>query len=65
MKVYRYSVPCGPIKVLYYKIIDYISAYAYEKVSKIEGEFDFIHAHFFDMGYAASKIFKKIKYHMF
>ena len=56
IEVYRYSVPCGPIKQLYYWLIENVSVKAFLEVCRHEGKFDLIHAHFTDMGIAARKI---------
>lgn len=56
IEVYRYAIPCGPVRKLYIWLLEKTSVKAFEKVCKREGEFDLIHAHFTDMGFAASKI---------
>lgn len=54
--VYRFAIPCGPLKKLYYWLINNLSCFAYKKVLKHEKNIDCIHAHFTDMGLAAKVI---------
>ena len=59
VEVYRFAVPCGPIYRLLYFYMEKFAVYAFHQVEKQEGKFDFIHAHVFNMGYAARKIYEK------
>jgi glycosyltransferase involved in cell wall biosynthesis len=57
--VYRFAIPCGPFYKLLYFLLGKFSVYAFAQIKKREGMFDLVHAHFFNMGYAARKIYEQ------
>lgn len=64
VKVYRYAIPCGPVRKLYIQLLKKNAVKAYKKVCKMEDGIELLHAHFTDMGIPAAKIKEKfgIKY---
>lgn len=58
IKIYRYSMPCGPIPGLYEWLIEHFSIKAYRKIMQKEGNINILHAHFSYMGIAAREINK-------
>lgn len=59
IKVYRYALPCGPIKWLARLLSKFSCKKCYKKYIKNNGKPDIIHAHFYTAGYCAYVLKKK------